>query len=107
MADQPVAGSPKSALDQPVADQPATGSPAAGRPESAGTVRFGCVRAFDEHRGLGTLVDDQGAAWPFHCTAIADGSRTIEVGASVMFRAVPGHLGRMEAADVQPLPVGS
>ena len=36
----------------------------------------GRVRAFDEHRGSGELEDDGGGVYPFHCTRIADGSRT-------------------------------
>lgn len=77
----------------------------AAAPAPGGEMRVGEVQAFDEHRGLGTVVDGLGGAWPFHCTAIADGSRTIAAGTRVAFRSVPGHLGRMEAADVQPLPV--
>jgi cold shock CspA family protein len=66
-----------------------------------GRPTFGTVSAFDDHRGLGTVTDDRGREWPFHCTAIADGSRTIEVGTAVVFRPAPGHLGRMEAVEVQ------
>jgi cold shock CspA family protein len=73
-----------------------------GRPQTR-AIRLGTVTAFDVGRGLGTVADGAGGEWPFHCTAIADGSRTIEVGTAVVFRPVPGHLGRMEAADVQPL----
>ncbi len=78
-------------------------------------VHVGVVSAFDEARGLGTVtggvrdeenegaVDGDGRTWTFHCTAIADGSRTIEVGARVAFDVVPGHLGRMEATRVTKL----
>jgi len=62
----------------------------------------GTVTAFDAHRGLGTVVDEAGSELPFHCTAITDGSRRIEVGARVSFVVVPGHLGRMEARDLEP-----
>lgn len=65
---------------------------------------FGTVSAFDGRRGLGVVTDAERREWPFHCTAIADGSRTIQVGTEVVFRPTPGHLGRMEAAEVQPLP---
>ena len=61
----------------------------------------GEVRTFDDHAGAGTVVDDGGAAWSFHCTRIADGSRTIAVGAAVGFRVVPGPTG-FEAVDVAP-----
>lgn len=71
------------------------------RPRAIAT---GVVEAFDEPRGLGTIrSDDDGAALPFHCTAIADGSRTIAVGTAVRFTVVPGHLGRWEAAQITPL----
>ena len=63
----------------------------------------GTVESFDEPRGLGVIRADDGAALPFHCTAIADGSRTIAVGQPVRFTVVPGHLGRWEAAQITPL----
>ena len=62
----------------------------------------GTVTAFDEHRGIGELTADDGATYPFHCTAIADGTRTIAVGAAVEFAVVAGHLGRWEAAAIEP-----
>ena len=64
--------------------------------------RTGSVSAFDDTAGYGELTDDEGAVWWFHCTAIADGSRTIAVGAPVRFRVAPGHLGRYEGVDVRP-----
>ena len=57
----------------------------------------GVVTDFDEDRGLGT-VEAGGRSYPFHCTQIADGTRTIEVGAAVAFEVRPGGLGRWEAA---------
>lgn len=63
----------------------------------------GVVAAFDEPRGLGTVRADGGDEVPFHCTAIADGTRTIPVGQAVRFRLVPGLLGRWEADAVSPL----
>lgn len=62
----------------------------------------GVVTAFDEPAGIGTVTADGGDEHPFHCTAIADGSRTIEVGARVAFEVVPGRQGRWEAADLRP-----
>ena len=62
----------------------------------------GTVTAFDEHRGIGEIAADDGATYGFHCTAIADGTRTIEIGAAVEFMVVPGHLGRWEAAAIEP-----
>jgi cold shock CspA family protein len=70
-------------------------------------VAFGTVQAtvaeFDEHRGYGTLRTADGAELFFHCTAITDGSRTVEVGAAVSADVVPGRLGRWEAARVEKL----
>lgn len=60
----------------------------------------GVVTEFDEHRGLGTVEAD-GQRYPFHCTAIADGTRTIDVGAEVSFAVVPGLGGRWEASAVE------
>jgi CspA family cold shock protein len=51
---------------------------------SAG-VRSGRVTEFDEHVGLGVVTADDGEGFPFHCTQIADGSRSIDVGAAVTF----------------------
>ena len=62
----------------------------------------GKVSAFDEHRGLGEITTSDGVVYPFHCTVIADGTRTIAVGTSVEFEVVAGHLGRWEAAAVAP-----
>jgi CspA family cold shock protein len=62
----------------------------------------GTVSEFDDPRGLGTVTADDGTAYPFHCTAIADGSRTIDVGAAVEFDVVAGRMGRWEAADLRP-----
>jgi cold shock protein len=63
----------------------------------------GTVEAFDEPRGLGAIAGDDGRRYPFHCTAIADGSRRIEAGTRVVFVAAPGHLGRIEARALSPL----
>ena len=61
--------------------------------------RVGRVESFDAERGIGVVVDDAGEAFPFHATAIADGSRAIAVGAPVHFELAPG-LGRWEAAAI-------
>jgi cold shock CspA family protein len=60
----------------------------------------GSVTTFDERRGIGEVTAADGAVYLFHCTAIADGSRTIAVGAAVAFERVPGHHGRWEAASI-------
>jgi len=64
---------------------------------------FGEIVAFDEQRGLGTLRDPSGRELEFHCTQIADGSRTIDVGARVVFVVAAGSLGRWEATGVVKL----
>ncbi len=69
--------------------------------ESADGLVTGQVASFDDPRGYGTVVADDGRGpWFFHCTAIADGTRTIEVGDRVVFTVVPGHIGRWEAMDI-------
>ncbi len=65
-------------------------------------VRQGVVLQFDEDRGLGEVEDQDGRRYPFHCTRIADGTRTIPVGAKVEFTVVPGLPGRWEASDIRP-----
>ncbi|MFI5046004.1 MAG: cold-shock protein [Acidimicrobiia bacterium] len=63
----------------------------------------GRVVAFDDHRGIGEVEDlGTGGRVPFHCTAIADGTRTIRVGTDVVFRIVTGPLGIVEAAELRP-----
>jgi cold shock CspA family protein len=60
----------------------------------------GTVAAFDDARGLGE-VDADGVRYPFHCTAIADGTRTIPVGTEVTFDLRPGGMGRWEATELR------
>jgi cold shock CspA family protein len=63
----------------------------------------GTVAEFDEHVGVGTIRGEDSRDYFFHCTRIADDSRTIDVGASVRFEVVAGHLGQWEASDVEKL----
>lgn len=70
---------------------------------STGSEVAGRVAEFDSAVGLGVVEADGGRRYPFHCTAIADGSRTIDVGTSVSFRVVAGRLGRWEAAGLSPI----
>lgn len=60
----------------------------------------GTVTEFDDPKGWGTVTAVSGDEHPFHCSAIADGTRTIEVGTEVTFQVVPGPLGRWEATDI-------
>jgi cold shock CspA family protein len=62
----------------------------------------GRVAAFDDHRGRGEVEARGGMRFPFHCTAIADGTRTVAVDAPVRFRLVLGPLGALEAAAISP-----
>ena len=63
----------------------------------------GTVREFDEAKGYGAISAEDGRELFFHCTQIADGTRTIPVGVEVSFEVVPGHNGRWEAASVSAL----
>jgi cold shock CspA family protein len=65
-------------------------------------VAHGTVSTFDERAGLGEVTADDATIYPFHCTVIADGTRTIEVGAQVDFEIAPGPLGQWEAAAISP-----
>ena len=56
----------------------------------------GTVAAFDGDAGLGTVRADDGVDYLFHCVEIADGTRTIEVGAAVEFSRL-AKLGAYEA----------
>lgn len=92
-------------------------------------VLLGVVREYDRDRGLGVVGEmhelsaeseaggehegeggherggghEVGGEHPFHCTAIADGSREIHPGTTVAFVLVPGHGGRFEASTVTKL----
>jgi cold shock CspA family protein len=59
----------------------------------------GSVAAFDDSAGLGVITSDDGIEYPFHCTQIADGTRTITAGTTVTFDVV-GRLGRYEASNI-------
>lgn len=71
----------------------------------------GRVAEFDDHKGYGWIEpdDDHGDAGPrlfFHCTGIADGTRTIATGAAVTFDVVDGRMGP-EATAIRPPPTFS
>ncbi len=59
----------------------------------------GRVVAFDEAAGLGEVEREDGVRFPFHCIEIADGTRTIAVGAAVTFELLC-KLGRYEASQI-------
>jgi cold shock CspA family protein len=64
------------------------------------SIHSGTVTGFDDQRGTGEITADSGSVLPFHCTAIADGSRTVTVGSSVRFNRAAGHGGRWEARHI-------
>jgi cold shock CspA family protein len=63
--------------------------------------RRGKVRVFDERRGVGEIEADDGTTFPFHATAIAEGTRRIAPGTPVEFDVVAGLPGRWEAAEIE------
>ena len=65
-------------------------------------IATGTVTEFDDPKGWGTVTAANGDEHPFHCSAIADGTRFIEVGTPVTFAVRAGNLGRWEAAAVTP-----
>nr|MDA8342640.1 hypothetical protein [Actinomycetota bacterium] len=62
------------------------------------------MASFDDERGTGEVEAGDGHRFDFHCTAITDGTRHVDVGAVVAFTVGYGHLGRLEALSVRPLP---
>ena len=72
------------------------------------SVHFGNVTAFDDEVAYGEVCGTdpatEGRRYFFHCTQIADGTRTIDVGAAVAFSLVAGRMGRWEAVDVRRVP---
>ncbi len=60
----------------------------------------GTVVAFDAAVGWGTILTTDGAEHGFHCIEIADGSRSIAVGAAVSFDLL-AKFGRYEAANIR------
>lgn len=67
-------------------------------------LRHGTVVEFDDAAGIGVVRDDgpDGDDHFFHCTQIADGTRTIAVGTEVAYDVAPGHRGRWEARSISP-----
>ncbi len=63
----------------------------------------GVVTKFDDSVGLGMITESDGTEVPFHCTAISDGTRVVELGTIVCFSVFPGIGGRVEALRVEKL----
>ena len=76
---------------------------------STGAGYLGVVADFDEAAGLGTVAfhgaDVNLDRWTlgFHCTQIADGSRSIATGTRVRFQIMPVNLGHFEASAIAPI----
>jgi hypothetical protein len=62
---------------------------------------FGRIESFDEARGDGVLVSDDGRHFYFHCVVILDGTRTIPVGVRATAVRHVGHLGRDELTELE------
>ena len=63
-------------------------------------VYSGRIATFDDHVGRGEIEARGGMRFPFHCTSLADGTRTIALDTAVKFRLVPGPLGALEATKI-------
>jgi cold shock CspA family protein len=62
----------------------------------------GTVSSFDDPAGIGWIAGDDGTDRFFHCTQIADGTRTITPGSPVAYQLLP-YLGRYEATAITKL----
>ena len=63
-------------------------------------VYTGRVASFDDVAGRGQVEARGGMRFPFHCTAIVDGSRAVAPETPVRFRLAPGPLGALEAVAI-------
>jgi hypothetical protein len=63
-------------------------------------VLAGHVASFDDRRGDGEFVTDDGERFYFHCVDVADGSRSIPVGVRANAERTVGHRGRDEAVKL-------
>lgn len=63
----------------------------------------GVVEKFEFSTGLGVIIDENEIHYPFHCIAIADGTRDIEIDSRVSFEVFPALAGRLEAISVEKL----
>ncbi len=63
----------------------------------------GVIEGFDDRRGDGFLLSDDGHRFYFHCVDIANGSRTVPNGVRATARRGVGRLGHDNAYDVAVL----
>jgi len=68
--------------------------------DEPGSAQLGVVQSFDTYVGLGTIRSGDGLVYQFHCLEIADGTRHIEIDATVTFEVLP-KLGRYEACNIR------
>ena len=62
----------------------------------------GVVIEFDDAKGYGIVSDGStGAQYFFHCTQIANGTRTTSAGAEVEFDVIAGRRGEWEAVALR------
>jgi hypothetical protein len=61
---------------------------------------LGVIESFDDRRGDGVFLSDEGEHLYFHCVSIADGTRHIEPGARAQGERRIGHVGRDEVVAV-------
>ncbi|MGH3733223.1 MAG: hypothetical protein ACRDVC_07615 [Acidimicrobiales bacterium] len=65
----------------------------------------GVIESFDDRRGDGVLLSDDGERLYFHCVEIANGARHIEVGVRAYGERHVGHVGRDEVVAVHQIDV--
>lgn len=63
----------------------------------------GLIESFDDRRGDGVLLSEEGERFYFHCVAIANGTRHIEPGVRAQGERRVGHLGRDEVVAVSEI----
>lgn len=61
---------------------------------------LGLIESFDDRRGDGVLLSDDGERFYFHCVSIANGSRHIDPGVRAQGERRVGHVGRDEVVAV-------
>jgi hypothetical protein len=66
----------------------------------------GYIESFDDRRGDGVLLGDEGERFYFHCVSIANGTRHIETGVRAQGERRVGHVGRDEVSMVAEIKDG-
>lgn len=77
-------------------------TPAASVPHAERGHLTGTVTDFDVEVGWGVVTSGR-ADYPFHSTALVDGTRLIDIGTTVAFEVVPGRMGRWEGSGLRAL----